>query len=78
MSKVTVYKVKVYNIATDASMISRRWATREGADRMSGWVIEESAVEIDDTQLEKGEQWTERGFEPHRGIGFQKQVRHND
>ncbi len=75
MSKVTVYKVKLYNAATDATMISRRWATLEGADRMGGWAIEDTATEIDAAQLEHGEQWTERGFDPHRSVGFQQQAR---
>ena len=36
MDKVTVYKVKLYNVVTDASLISRRMATPKGAARMGG------------------------------------------
>ena len=50
MLKVTVYRVKLYNVATDASLISRRWATRKGADRMHGEIIEDTATEIDAAQ----------------------------
>jgi hypothetical protein len=64
MAKVTVYKVQVYDIMTDGSVISRRMATREGAAMMKGNVIENTAVEIDENQLESGEKWTARDFKP--------------
>ncbi len=64
MPKVTVYKIKLYDVATDQIRISRRMATREGADVMRGEIIPESAVEIDAARLERGEKWTERDFEP--------------
>ncbi len=64
MAKVTVYKVQVYNITTDQFVLSRRMATREGAKIMRGEVIENTAVEIDETQLEPGEKWTPRDFKP--------------
>jgi hypothetical protein len=56
--KVKVYKVKVYVIGTDQSPLSRRMATREGAVLMGGEAIEDTEIEIDDSQLEPGEQWT--------------------
>lgn len=64
MAKVTVYKVQVYNIMTDQSVLSRRMATREGAEIMKGKVIENTAVEIDETQIEPGEEWTPIDFRP--------------
>ncbi len=64
MVKVTVYKVQVYNIMTDQCVLSRRMATREGAEIMKGKVIENTAVEIDETRLEPGEKWTPRDFRP--------------
>jgi len=39
-------------------------ATHEGAKIMHGEVIEESATEIDDADLENGEPWTPRDFHP--------------
>jgi hypothetical protein len=74
MPKVTVYKVKLYNVVTDATLISRRMATREGATRMRGDIVEDTALEIDASQLEPGEEWTPRGFDPRLHIGFQRQV----
>ncbi|MGB8278088.1 MAG: hypothetical protein WCF20_09210 [Methylovirgula sp.] len=74
MAKVTVYRVKLYDVANDATLISRRMATPEGAKMMGGQIIEDTAVEIDEAQLENGEQWTERDFNPHRHTGFQTQV----
>jgi hypothetical protein len=44
VAKVTVYNVKIHDLATDKVVISRRMATHEGAKRMHGEVIEESAT----------------------------------
>ncbi len=74
MAKVTVYRVQLYDVANDAPHISRRMATIEGAKMMGGSIIEGSALEIDETQLENGEQWTPRDFVPNRHTGFQRQV----
>jgi hypothetical protein len=75
MSKVTVFKVGLYDVVNDARKTSLRMATREGAAMMGGWIIEGSAVEIDTSQLEPGEQWTPREFNPHATHGFQRQVK---
>ncbi len=75
MAKVTVYKVGLYNVVTDHTMISRRMATPEGAAKMGGWIIEGTATEIDASELENGEPWTARGFQPKaQQPGFQRQV----
>jgi hypothetical protein len=39
-------------------------ATREGATIMKGEIIDNTAVEIDETQLESGEKWTPIDFRP--------------
>jgi hypothetical protein len=62
--KVAVYKVKVYDIYKDELIVSRRMATREGAAIMKGDVVENTAVEIDASQLEPGEDWTPKDFIP--------------
>jgi len=62
MAKVRVYRVKVYDIKTDDEILSRRMATREGVAIMRGTPIESTETEIDDSQLERGEQWTPRDF----------------
>ena len=64
VAKVTVYNVKIHALATDKFVISRRMATPEGAKIMHGEIIEESATEIDDADLENGEPWTPRDFHP--------------
>jgi hypothetical protein len=74
MAKVMVYKVKVYDITNDSTMVSRRMATRKGAAMMRGEVIEDSATEVDEARLENGGQWTAVGFNPHPRTGFQQQV----
>jgi hypothetical protein len=64
VAKVTVYNVKIHDLATDKFVISRRMATYEGAKIMHGEIVEESATEIDEADLEKGEPWTPRDFIP--------------
>lgn len=63
MAKVTVYKVQLYDAANDAPKTSRRMATERGAKMMCGEIAKDSAVEIEESQL-NGEQWTDIGFDP--------------
>ncbi|WP_157083469.1 hypothetical protein [Bradyrhizobium manausense] len=63
MARTTVYKVKLYNIATDEVVISRRMATYEGAAKMGGWTVEGTGHVVDVTDLEPGEEWTPRDFD---------------
>ena len=74
MAKVTVYKVRIYDIQSDEFTLSRRMATVEGAARMRGDILENTAVEIDVSRLEPGEEWTPRDFNPLERTGFQTQV----
>ena len=74
MAKITVYKVKLYNVATDESVISKRMATPAGAKKMGGEIVVGTAVDIDASQLEPGEEWTPRNFNPNPRSGFQTQV----
>jgi hypothetical protein len=64
MPTVRVYKVKVYDVTTDESRVSRRMATEEGAAVMGGAIIPETGIEIDADRLEAGEKWTARDFVP--------------
>jgi hypothetical protein len=66
MGNVTVYRVELYDVAADAPKISGRWMTRQGAETMRGTVLEDTAVEIDDAELEHGKQWTEIDFQPQQ------------
>lgn len=72
---VTVYRVQIYNVATDELILSRRMATVAGAHRMGGDIVDSTNVEIDESQLETGMQWTKRDFNPRAESGFQRQVR---
>lgn len=63
MSTTTVYKVRLYNIATDETTVSRRMATPEGAAQMGGSIIEGTGYVIDLTELEAGNEWTPLDFD---------------
>jgi hypothetical protein len=75
MDKITVYKVGLYDTQNDAPCTSRRMATIQGAAMMGGWIIDRTEVEIDQSQLEPGVQWTARDFNPNATVGFPRQVR---
>jgi hypothetical protein len=62
--RVKIYKVRVYDVATDQFRISRRMATESGAAIMRGEIMPETEVLIEPDQLENGAQWTERDFKP--------------
>jgi hypothetical protein len=66
MPKVTVYKVRHFDINTNEARIIPRLVTREGAKTMGDGfeIIEGMGVEIDTSQLEHGEEYTPRGFTP--------------
>lgn len=65
MAKTTVYQVKLYDVATDEVLVSRR----SGQD--GGWIVEGTGFVIDQTDLESGEEWTARDFDP-RNLGYKK------
>ncbi len=62
MAMVKIYKVGIYNVDNDEVQISRRMATRDGARIMGGQVIEDTEREVDESELEFGEQWTSKSF----------------
>jgi hypothetical protein len=64
MARVKVYKAKTHNILTDQLVISRRMAIQDGAKTMRGEILQDTEVEIDESQLENGEQWTPIDFTP--------------
>jgi hypothetical protein len=64
MAKVKVYRVKVYDAHSDQWVISPRMATREGVAIMHGKIVEDTGIEIDDSELEYGEKWTAKNFKP--------------
>jgi hypothetical protein len=73
---VQVFRFQLYDVSTDGYTVSRRWGTREGITKVGGEVIEDTATEIDDAAIgDEIEGLTARGFDPHRTVGFQQQVR---
>jgi hypothetical protein len=75
MAKITICRVDFYDVQNDTMHRSRRWFTREGAERVNGHVFEDTALEVDESALENGEQWTARGFDPRATKGFSRQAR---
>ncbi|MBY3614971.1 hypothetical protein [Rhizobium bangladeshense] len=75
MAKIMVYQVQQYDITTDNVQISRRWWTKEGAAKFCFQLIESSGVEIEEPDLEPGEQWTPIGYVPKGSAdGIQRHV----
>jgi hypothetical protein len=74
VGKVTVYKVQLYDAVNDEPLTSRRMATRRGAEMMQGHVLENTGIEIEESQLERGQQWTVPNFNPNPRTGVQTRV----
>jgi hypothetical protein len=64
MPKVTVFKIKCFDAFMGEERILRCMATRSGARLLGGGfeIIEGTAIEVDASQLERGEPWTGVGF----------------
>ena len=58
MTAVIVYRFKAWDQSAGEYKLSRRMATREGIEMCKGEALEDSAIEIDSSQLERGEEWT--------------------
>jgi hypothetical protein len=50
-------------------------ATTKAAHEMGGDVLEGGQIEIDESQLESGTDWTVKDFEPYARPGFKQQVK---
>ena len=75
VSKVTIYQFTIYDIGNDENRKSRRWATREAVECIGGKVLEETATEIDATDIgAEIDGMTARNFDPHALRGFQRAV----
>jgi hypothetical protein len=62
---VTVHRVRCFDIISGKFLpVSPRLATEAGAKIMGADLIPNTAVEIDIHQLEAGEEWTAKGFDP--------------
>jgi hypothetical protein len=56
--------VDLFDVMAGKILRSQRMAKRAGAIIMRGTIVENGAVEIDESELEKGEQWTPLDFKP--------------
>jgi len=75
LSKVTIYRFILYEITSDTSRQSRRWATREAIKRVGGEVLENTATEVDATVVVSDiAGMTERDFNPNKNTGFPRTV----
>jgi len=75
VSTITIYRFRLYDVSTDESRTSRRWATREAIKGVGGEVLEDTAIEVDASVLGgEIEGMTARNFDPAPRVGFQTQV----
>lgn len=75
VSKVTVYRWRIYDIVSDEKRESRRWATREAIKKLGGEVRDHRAAQVDPSVVDTDiPGMSEGGFDPHRHVGFQRQV----
>jgi hypothetical protein len=75
LNKVTIYRFRLYDITADEPHTSRRWATLEAIERIHGEVLEDTATEVDAAVVSSDiPGMTERSFNPHPRVGFQKIV----
>jgi hypothetical protein len=58
MTAVVVYRFQAWDQSAGAYKLSRRMATRKGIEMCKGTALEDTAIEIDSSQLEMGEEWT--------------------
>jgi hypothetical protein len=68
MTKVTVYKIKRYAPSPESEEnIPDRWFTKEGAEKVGAThIFEETAIEIDERDLEPGNLWTSLDYKPKK------------
>ena len=66
MPNVTVFKIKCFDVIKSEERILGRMATRSGARLLGDGfeIIEGTGIEVDASQLERGETWTQSDFTP--------------
>jgi hypothetical protein len=78
MSKVTIFRFKMYDSHNDEMVLSKRWGTREAIEHYpGGLVLVDTAVEVDGGCVKSDLQgFTVPGFDPHRLLrdGFETQT----
>jgi hypothetical protein len=78
MSKVTIFRFRMYDRHNEEMVLSKRWGTREAIEHYAGaLVLEDTAAEVDAGCVKSDlAGFTVPGFDPHRLLrdGFQTQV----
>ena len=66
MPNVTVFKIKCFDVIKGEERILGRLATRSGARLLGDGfeIIEGTGMEVDASQLERDETWTQSDFTP--------------
>jgi hypothetical protein len=52
LSKVTIYRWHRYRVITDEEVVTGRWATREAIKAARGEILEDTAREVDASDLD--------------------------
>jgi hypothetical protein len=58
MTTLIVYSFQAWDQSTGEYKLSRRMAPRKGIEMCKVTALEDTAIEIDSSQLERGEEWT--------------------
>jgi hypothetical protein len=75
MSRVTIYQFQIYDVNSDHMQKSRRWGTREAIESIHGNVLENTASEVDESEVMSDlPGLTDRDFIPHPREGFQQRM----
>jgi len=73
MTKITIYQFRLYDIAHDENLKSRRWATLDAIKNIHAEVLKDTATEVDAPVVATDHAgMTVVDFNPHPRSGFQK------
>lgn len=75
MSKITIYRFRMYDIIHDEQHVSSRWGTREAIEQLGGEILEDTAMEVEASRVKSEiDGLTERDFNPRPRVQLQQQV----
>jgi hypothetical protein len=74
MAKVKVFRANLYDPRSDNWLRSRRLFTRKGAEKVGADLVEDTEVEINESDLEEPGLWTARDYQPNAVRSWQTQV----
>lgn len=68
MSKVKVYRFRMYNISSDENVVSTRMATAAYIELIGAELLQGTDTEIESSLLMEGEGYTKKNFNPNLNI----------